>query len=121
MISPRSDHEPPLPLIEGGGEGLEETLRATEARVSALEASVASRQTAEAEALRLLGQLTRRRQRAQQRGVPMWEGAQRGALRMVVLAAGCAALITGATALDETLGGVAIVTSMGLLVLEGMR
>ncbi len=40
---------------------------------------------------------------------------------MVVLAAGCAALITGATALDETLGGVAIVTSMGLLVLEGMR
>ena len=51
----------------------------------------------------------------------MWEGAQRGALRMVVLAAGCAALITGASALDETLGGVAIVVSMGLLVLEGMR
>ncbi len=102
-------------------ENLEEILRATEARVAALEADLAPRQHAEADARHLLGQLTKRRQRVQQRGVPMWEGAQRGALRMVVLAAGCVALIAGATALDETLGGVAIVTSMGLLVLEGMR
>ena len=51
----------------------------------------------------------------------MWEGAQRAALRMVVLAAGCVALITGATALDSTLGGASIVVTLGVLAVEGMR
>jgi len=81
----------------------------------------APRHSAETEARSLLAKMIKRRQRVQQRGVPMWEAAQRGALRMVVLGVGCIALITGATALDGTFGGVAIVVSMGVLVLEGMR
>jgi hypothetical protein len=100
---------------------LDDALRDAQDRVAALEAQLAPRQVAENEARALLGKLIKRRQRVQQRGVPMWEAAQRGALRMVVLAVGCSALITGATALDGTLGGVAIVISMGLLVVEGMR
>jgi hypothetical protein len=100
---------------------VDRALQSAHERVAALEAQLAPRQTAEAEARVLLGKLTKRRQRVQQRGVPMWEGAQRGALRMVVLAAGCTALITGAMALDAVLGAGAIVISLGLLALEGMR
>jgi hypothetical protein len=100
---------------------VDQALQAAHERVAALEAHLAPRQSAEAEARVLLGKLIKRRQRVQQRGVPMWEAAQRGALRMVVLAAGCTALITGAMALHPTLGGAAIVISMGLLVFEGMR
>ena len=100
---------------------LDEALRAARDQLAELEAHRAPRERAEAEARLLLGKLIKRRQRVQQRGVPMWEGAQRAGLRMVVLAIGCVALITGATALDETLGGVAIMVAMGLLTLEGMR
>ena len=96
-------------------------LRDVEERVAWLEAQTSPRQAAESAARALLGKLIKRRQRVQQRGVPMWEGAQRAALRMVVLAAGCAALITGATALDSTLGGASIVVTLGVLALEGMR
>jgi multidrug efflux pump subunit AcrA (membrane-fusion protein) len=100
---------------------LEQALQEAQERVATLEAQLAPRQTAEAEARILLGKLIKKRQRVQQRGVPMWEAAQRGALRMVVLAAGCIALITGSMALDGTLGTGAIVISMFLLVFEGMR
>lgn len=99
----------------------DEALCDAEAQVAWLEAQQAPRHAAESGGRSLLAKLTKRRQRAQQRGVPMWEGAQRGALRMVVLGLGCIALITGAAALDGTFGGVAIVVSMGVLVLEGMR
>lgn len=102
-------------------ETLDAALRDAQARVAWLEAQTAPRQDAEAKARVLLGKLIKRRQRVQQRGVPMWEGAQRAALRMVVLAVGCGALITGAAALDGTLGGVSIVVAMGVLVFEGMR
>lgn len=102
-------------------EALDEALREANARVAWLEAQIAPRKDAEAKARLLLSKLIKRRQRVQQRGVPMWEGAQRAALRMVVLAIGCAALITGAAALDGTLGGVSIVLTMGVLVVEGMR
>lgn len=100
---------------------LDDALRDAEARVAWLEAQQAPRHAADSKARALLAKLIKRRQRAQQRGVPMWEGDQRDALRMVVLGLGCIALITGATALDATFGGVAIVVSMGVLVLEGMR
>ena len=100
---------------------LEQALQEAQERVAALEAQLAPRQIAEAEARVLLGKLIKKRQRVQQRGVPMWEAAQRGALRMVVLAAGCIALITGSMAFDGTLGTGAIVIAMGLLVFEGMR
>lgn len=102
-------------------EETEAALREAQAQLDWLEAQSAPRREAEANARVLLGRLIKRRQRAQQRGVPMWEGAQRGALRMVVLATGCVVLITGATALDGTLGGVGIVVAMGVLVVEGMR
>ena len=100
---------------------VDDALQVANDRVATLEAQLAPRKGAEAEARVLLGKLTKRRQRVQQRGVPMWEAAQRGALRMVVLALGCTALITGGMALDGTLGGAAIVISMALLVFEGMR
>lgn len=100
---------------------LDNALRDAQTRLAELEAQTAPRQVAEADARLLLGKLIKRRQRVQQRGMPMWEGAQRAALRMVVLAIGCAALIAGATALDGTLGGVSIVVAMGALVVEGMR
>lgn len=100
---------------------LEETLRRAQEQLAWLEAQAAPLQAAQARGQELLGQLIKRRQRAQQRGVPMWEGAQRAALRMVVLGVGCSALITGASALDGTLGGVAIVVSLGVLGLEGIR
>ena len=100
---------------------LEEALVDVQARVDWLEAQLAPRRDSEASARALLGKLVKRRQRVQQRGVQTWEGAQRGALRMVVLAVGCAALITGATALDAGFGGVAIVVAMGVLTFEGMR
>ena len=103
----------PRPLLDA--------LQDAQARVEELESQLAPRQSAEVGARALLSKLIKRRQRVQQRGVPMWESAQRAALRMVVLAVGCIALITGATALDATFGGVAIVVSMGVLVLEGMR
>lgn len=100
---------------------VEEALRDTEARFATLEAQLAPRETAAQEARVLLSGLVKRRQSVQQRGVPMWEAAQRAALRMVVVALGCVGLITGASALDGTFGGVAIVVSMGVLVIEGMR
>ena len=104
-----------------GEQELEEALHEVQGRVDWLEAQLAPRQQREAAARALLGKLIKRRQRVQQRGVQTWEGAQRGALRMVVLAVGCAALITGATALDAGFGGVAIVVAMGVLTFEGMR
>jgi hypothetical protein len=100
---------------------VDEALRDAEARVASLEAQLAPRELAAKEARALLSKLIKRRQRVQQRGVPMWEAAQRAAFRMVVVAVGCVGLITGASALDGTFGGVAIVVSMGVLVIEGMR
>ena len=97
------------------------TLRDVHERLAWLEAQTTPRRRAQEGARALLGKLIKRRQRVQQRGVPMWEGAQRAALRMVVLAVGCVALITGATALDSTLGGASIVVTLGVLAVEGMR
>ena len=103
------------------GENLEAALREVQGRIELLEAQVAPRERSEREARELLGKLIKRRQRVQQRGVQVWEGAQRAALRMFVLAVGCIALITGATTLDATLGGVSIVVTLGALALEGGR
>ncbi len=79
------------------------------------------RARAEEAARTLLASLVKRRNRVQVRGVPMWDGAQRAALRMVLLAVGSAAMISGAMAFDGTLGTVAIVVAMGVLVFEGLR
>ena len=100
---------------------LSDALSDAEARVAALEAFHEPRARAIDQARTLVTEVVKRRNRVQQRGVPMWEGAQRAALRMVVLAAGCVALITGATALDSTLGGASIVVTLGVLAVEGMR
>ncbi|MDP1821722.1 MAG: hypothetical protein Q8L48_00695 [Archangium sp.] len=100
---------------------LAEALRDAHERISLLEAQLAPRQAGETSARALLGKLIKRRQRVQQRGVQVWEGAQRAALRMFVLAVGCVALSTGAMALDATLGGVSIVVTLGVLALEGGR
>jgi hypothetical protein len=100
---------------------VEQTLRETRELVAWLEEQNAPRERAEAAGRDLLGKLIKRRQRAQQRGVPTWEGAQRGALRMLVLAAGCVALIAGGSALDSSLAVVSIVVSLGVLGFEGIR
>lgn len=98
-----------------------EAVRAAEDRAAALEAFHGPRARAVDQARALLSGLIKRRNRVQQRGVPMWDGAQRAALRMVLLAVGSAAMISGAMALDETLGTVATVLAMGVLVFEGLR
>jgi hypothetical protein len=51
----------------------------------------------------------------------MWEEAPRAAFRLLALSLGSAALIAGASALDATLGGAAIVLSFALLIIEGAR
>ena len=102
-------------------ETLEETLRQAQAQVAWLESQRAPLQSAEERARALLTQLIKRRQRAQQYGVPSWDGAQRAALRMVLLGFGCSALIAGASAFDSGLGGVAMVVSLALLGIEGTR
>ena len=102
-------------------ETLEDALRQAQARVAGLEAQRAPLTSAEDRARKLLTVLIKRRQRAQQYGVPTWDGAQRAALRMVLLGIGCIALITGASAFDSGLGGVAMVVSLALLGIEGTR
>ena len=102
-------------------EELSDALSDAEARVAALEAFHEPRAQAADQARTLLSQLAKRRSRVQQRGVPMWDAAQRAALRMLLLAVGSAAMISGAWALDGTFGTVAIVVAMGVLVFEGMR
>ncbi len=99
-------------------DALEVTLRETEDRLAWLEAEDATRRAAHQQAQATLRLISRHRQRGR---VPMWEAAQRAALRMAVLAAGCVLIVAGATALDGTLGGAAIVLSFGVLVFEGSR
>ncbi len=97
---------------------LAQTLAELEARVAALEANQLVREDAVTHARRTMELLRKRRLRG---GARTWEGAQRAALRFVVLAAGCVALVTGGAALDGTLAGVTIVASFGVLVFEGLR
>lgn len=89
-----------------------------EARVAALEGSLGERETAAARARHALAELRRNRLRG---GTRTWEGAQRGALRFVLLSVGCIAMVTGGWALDSTVGGVTIVASFGVLMFEGLR
>lgn len=100
---------------------VEQALAEVQARVREVEALLAPRKVLEAESRDLLTRLIRRRKHVQQRGVRTWEGAQRGALRMVTLAAGCVAIGTGAWALDLTLGGASLVLSLVVLGVEGLR
>jgi len=100
---------------------VEQTLAEVQARVREAEAALAPRKALEADGRELLARLIRKRKHVQQRGVRSWEGAQRGALRMVTLAAGCVAIGTGAWALDPTLGGVSLVVSLVVLGFEGLR
>lgn len=95
-----------------------EKLAELEGRVAALEASLGEREAAADRARRSLAELRRQRRRG---GTRTWEGAQRGALRFVVLSAGCIAMVTGGWALDSTVGGVTIVASFGVLMFEGLR
>lgn len=112
-MNPRSGEE--------GPDELSGALQEAEDRLSALEAFHGPRTQAVERARALLAQVVKRRNRVQQRGVPMWDSAQRAALRMVLLAVGSAAMISGAMALEGALGTVAIVVAMGVLVLEGLR
>lgn len=107
--------------MDRDGEDLEATLERTQQAVQALELSLAPRRALELEAREVLVRLVKRRKHAQQRGVRTWETAQRGALRMLVLAVGCVVLGTGAWALDETLGGLSLAVSLVVLGLEGLR
>ncbi len=100
---------------------LDAALQEAETRIAALEAFHAPRAREEAAARSLLSELIKQRKRVQQRGVPMWDGAQRAALRMVLLAIGAAAVICGAMAFDGTLGTVAIFFTLVLLMFEGLR
>lgn len=93
-------------------------LEETRAQVAALEVSVHARREVVQQAQQTIERLRRRRQR---RASPLWEGAQRGAVRTVVLAVGCVLLIAGAATLDGTFGGVAIVGAFGVMLMEGLR
>jgi len=70
------------------------------------------------DAQKTLQSIKRRRQRGQ---LSLLDPAQRAAVRLVVLSVGCMLLITGATALDSTAGGAAIVLTFGVLVFEGSK
>lgn len=94
---------------------LAQQLAELEARVEALEEVVHVRDEAARRARASLAQLKRRS------GAPTWDGAQRAALRFVVVALGCVGLVTGGAALDATLGGVTIVAAFGVLMVEGLR
>lgn len=100
---------------------LEEALREAQERLASLEAEASAQQRASEELRRLQALLIKRRQLAQHRGVVMWEGAQRAALRMVLLAVGCGALIAGASTLEGHASGVAIALSFAVLAAEGLR
>jgi sRNA-binding protein len=92
-------------------------LAETTARLQRLEATQRARSEAAAAAQRTLEAIRKQRHRA----VPMWEAAQRAALRTVVLAVGCVMLITGAAIIDATFGGAAIIASLAILLVEGLR
>ena len=89
-----------------------------EARVAQLEATLGERERVAEHARKSLAELRRRRLRG---GARTWEGAQRAALRFVLVSMGCVAVITGGWALDPTLGGVTIVAAFGVLMFEGAR
>lgn len=97
---------------------LEDALRAARALLDEREAEEAVLQARLAHARAVLEVLSRHRKRGR---VVALDSAQRGAVRTVVLAVGCAALIAGASVLDASLGGAAIVVSFGVLVFEGVR
>ncbi|MFT3712584.1 MAG: hypothetical protein QM817_33465 [Archangium sp.] len=99
-------------------ENVEQLLRETRDRLLRLEEKEQRRVTAFASARQTLERIHKRRTRG---NVPMWEAAQRAALRIVVLAVGCVLLITGANTLDATFGGAAIVASFAVLLVEGLR
>ncbi|MBL8915087.1 MAG: hypothetical protein JNM17_30565 [Archangium sp.] len=97
---------------------MEDLLRATNDRLTRLEEAEQQRVEAFALAQKTLERIRKRRNRG---GVPMWEAAQRAALRTVILAVGCVLLISGAATIDSTLGGVAIVASFVILMAEAIR
>lgn len=99
-------------------QSVEELLRATNDRLTRLEETEQQRVEAFALAQKTLERLRKRRNRG---GVPVLEAAQRAALRTVILAVGCVLLICGAATLDGTLGGVAIVASFVILMVEALR
>jgi type VI protein secretion system component VasF len=99
-------------------ENVEQLLRETRTRLQRLEETEQLRIEAFSRARKTLERIRKRRNRG---GVPMWEAAQRAALRIVVLALGCVLLITGANTLDATFGGAAIVASFAVLLVEGLR
>ncbi len=87
-------------------------------RLAELESVDAYRRVQLSSAHHTLDLLKRHRHRGR---VPMWEEAPRAAFRLLALSLGSAALIAGASALDSTLGGAAIVLSFALLIIEGAR
>lgn len=97
---------------------LEAALRAAKTLLAEREAEDAALQARLGHARRVLEELSRHRKRGR---VDMLDSAQRGAVRTVLLAVGSATLIAGATALDASLGGAAIVASFAVLVFEGVR
>lgn len=97
---------------------LDETLRSVRAQLELREAEEAQLEVLVREARAALVLISSHRRRGR---VKLWDAAQRGALRTVVLALGCVALVCGASVLDSTLGGAAIVASFGVLLFEGVR
>jgi len=97
---------------------LSRTLDEARRHLAELEALDSHRRAQLAKAHHTLDLLKRHRHRGR---VPMWEEAPRAAFRLLALSLGSAALTAGASALDSTLGGAAIVLSFALLIIEGAR
>ncbi|MFZ5444741.1 MAG: hypothetical protein ACOZQL_32410 [Myxococcota bacterium] len=97
---------------------LQEVLRQARATLEQREQDEAVIQRRVSDARQVLELLARHRRRGK---VAMLDSAQRGAVRLVVLAFGCVAMISGAFILDGSLGAGAIVASFGVLAFEGVR
>jgi hypothetical protein len=97
---------------------LDETLRSVRAQLERREADLAHLDALVRDARDQLALISRHRRRGT---VALWDSAQRGALRTVVLAVACVAVVCGASVLDPTLGGAAIVLAFAVLSFEGVR
>jgi hypothetical protein len=103
------------------GADIEAALADARRRLAEVEARLAPAHALDAEARVVLARILKRKKQAQLTGVRTWESAQRGALRMGVLALGCVLMGSGAWALDDALGGASLVVSLVVLGVEGLR
>lgn len=94
-------------------EPLEAEVEALEARVLALEAQVDARETLRSARASALQAVRRARRRPRDEGEPAWV-----AWRLLASTVGLVLVVSGAWALDETLGSVAMASALALLIWE---